>query len=63
MKHDIYPVYQPIKDAVKVTGLSDYCIRGLIKDGRIKTFRSGVKWLVNIPDLLEQLEAGTLAVI
>ena len=51
----IYPIFQPIKDTVKITGLSEYEIRKYLKAGKLPHRKSGVKILVNIPAFIEQL--------
>lgn len=50
------PIYHSIKDAVKITGLSEYFLRTLLKQGKLPHIRSGAKIYVNIPKLTEQLE-------
>lgn len=47
-----------IKDASKVTGLSQYFLRRGCRAGTVPHVRSGTVYLVNIPALLRQLEAG-----
>ena len=46
-----------IRDASKVTGLSQYYLRNGCKDGTIPHIRSGNVYLINIPALLRQVEA------
>lgn len=46
-----------IKDASKVTGLSQYFLRRGCRAGTVPHVRSGTVYLVNIPALLRQLEA------
>ncbi len=50
------PIFQPIKEAVKITGMSEYWFRQNLKAGKIPHIRSGNKILVNIPRLLVELE-------
>ena len=57
MQHTtIFPVYQSIKDTVKVSGLSEFYLRKLLKNGKLPHIKSGNKVLINIPSLLNQLE-------
>lgn len=46
-----------IKDASKVTGLSQYFLRRGCRAGTVPHVRSGTVYLVNVPALLRQLEA------
>ena len=46
-----------IKDACKVTGLSEYYLRTGCRAGTSPHIRSGVVYLINIPALLRQLNA------
>lgn len=55
MAYDIRPIYQPIKDTVKITGLSEYFLRKLLSEDKLPHIRSGTKIFVNVPQLLEQL--------
>jgi len=52
----IFPVYQSIKDTAKVSGLSEFYLRKLLKKGQLPHIKSGNKVLINIPSLLDQLE-------
>ena len=54
----VFPVYQSIKDTVKVSGLSEFYLRKLLKAGKLPHIKSGNKVFVNIPSLLKQLESG-----
>lgn len=49
------PVYRTIRDTVKITGLSDCFIRSRCKAGEINHLKSGKKYLVQVPLLLEQM--------
>lgn len=60
MTAEIYPIYQSIKDTVKVTGLSEYFLRKQLAANKLPCVRSGNKIFVNVPKLLEQL-GGTNA--
>lgn len=60
--------YQSIPDAARSTGLSQYQLRLMVRSGRAPhitvgtpTERSPGKYLVNVPLLLRQLEAESLA--
>lgn len=46
-----------IRDTATLTGLSCYYLRNEIKAGRIEVIQCGSKYLVNIPRLLENLNA------
>lgn len=48
--------FQTITDATRTTGLSQYFIRRGCKDGSIPHIKSGSKFLVNIPLLLEAMD-------
>ncbi|MBR3242488.1 MAG: hypothetical protein IKF90_07295 [Parasporobacterium sp.] len=57
MKEYTGKTYMTIPEAVKVTGLSSYFLRNGLKAGTIPHIMSGPRYLVNIPLLLETLEA------
>lgn len=46
-----------IRDACDKTGLSMFYLRKGIKDGRIEAVQSGSKYFINMPRLLESLNA------
>ena len=46
-----------IKEAANVTGLSCFFLRAGIKAGTVPYIMSGSKYLVNLPKLLERLDA------
>ena len=48
--------WQSIRDASHTTGISQYYIRQGILNGNIPHVKSGAKYLVNVPRLLEKLE-------
>lgn len=54
---DNFAPFLKIKDAVKATGLSAYFLRTGCKDGSIPHIMSGTTYLINIPALLEKLDA------
>lgn len=49
--------FMKIKDAARVTGLSMYYLRNGCKDGSVPHVKSGTVYLVNMPRLLEKLDA------
>lgn len=57
-KYNIFPVYQSIKDTVKITGLSEDRLRKLLKANKLPHTKSGTKVFVNVPQLLDKLERG-----
>ena len=61
MDNKIVPVYQSMKDTVKTTGLSEYCLRKLLKAEKLPHIKSGTKIFVNVPRLLELLERGDVS--
>ena len=52
--------FQTIADATRTTGLSQYFIRRGCKDGSIPHVKSGSKFLVNIPLLLEAMDRQSI---
>lgn len=58
MSNGIFPIYQSIKDTVKITGLSEFYLRKLLKTGKLPHIKSGAKVFINVPQLIEQLEKG-----
>ena len=51
------PVYRPIPATAKYTGLAECFIRKGVKDGTIPAIKVGKKYMVNVPLLLENLNA------
>lgn len=49
--------FMKIKDAVKATGLSAYFLRNGCKDGSVPHVVCGTAYLINVPALLEKLDA------
>lgn len=49
--------FQKIPEAAKSTGLSPYYIRQGCKAGEIPHIRSGLTYYVNVPALLQKLDA------
>lgn len=52
--------FQKIVAAAKITGLSTYFLRNGCKDGSIPHLLSGTTYYINVPRLLEQLNAGPI---
>ena len=48
-----------VKDACRVTGLSQFYLRNGVRDGTIPHIRSGSTIYINVPKLLEQLNKET----
>lgn len=55
----IYPIFQTVKEAAKITGLSEYSLRLHLRTGEIPHIKSGNKYLINMPKLLADLDAMT----
>lgn len=53
--------FMKIKDAVKVTGLSDFFLRRGCKDGSVPHITSGTTYFINVPALLRKLDAESEA--
>lgn len=51
--------FMSIKEACEATGLSQFYLRRGCKEGTIPCIRSGVKYLINVPALLQQLGVTT----
>ena len=56
-------MFLPIKEAVKVTGLSEYYFRQNLKAGKIPHIRCGSKILINMPLLEAELERLTTSTL
>lgn len=52
---DVSVPFMKIRDACRVTGLSQYALRNGCKDGSIPCIRSGNVYLINVPALLRKL--------
>ena len=52
------PTFLKLVDACQLTGLPVHYLRAGCKDGSIPHIRSGTTYYVNIPRLLEQLNAN-----
>lgn len=51
--------FMKIPDACKTTGLSQYFLRKGCKDGTVPHIKSGRVYFINVPQLLERLNAQT----
>lgn len=49
--------FQTVKETVRTTGLSEHFLRTGIKEGKVPVVQSGKKFFVNVPKLLERLNA------
>lgn len=54
-KKNLDAPFLKIKDACKVTGLSQFYLRNGCKDGSIPHIKSGNVYFINVPSLLKQL--------
>ena len=52
-----------IKEASQVTGLSMYYLRNGCKDGTVPYIKSGTVYFINVPRLLEKLDAAESEVV
>ena len=52
------PKMRTVTNAAKETGLSEYTIRRLAKEGKIVHIKSGKKLLINLDKLIDFLEEG-----
>lgn len=55
--------FQRITAAARITGLSTYFLRKGCKDGSVPCLLSGTTYYINIPRLLEQLDAGPVGAV
>lgn len=55
MKRKSEQPFQPVTLASETSGFSQYQLRKGIKDGWVPHVRSGNKYLVNVPALMEQM--------
>lgn len=51
--------FMTIAEACEITGLSQIYLRKGCRDGSIPRIKNGVKYLINMPMLLQQLDAGS----
>lgn len=56
-------VYHSIRETAKITGISQYYIRNLVRDKKIPGVYCGKKFLVNVPSFLEYMETQGEGVI
>lgn len=54
---EISTPFMKIKEASRVTGLSQFMLRRMCKDGTCPHIKSGSVYMVNVPALLRQLGA------
>lgn len=55
--------FMKIKEASQVTGLSMYYLRNGCKDGTVPCIKSGTVYFINVPKLLEKLNATESEVV
>ena len=55
--------FMKIKDASRVTGLSMYYLRNGCKDGTVPCIKSGTVYFINVPKLMERLNATESEVV
>lgn len=55
--------FMKIKEASQVTGLSMYYLRNGCKDGTVPCIKSGTVYFINVPRLLEKLDAAESEVV
>lgn len=55
--------FMKIKDASRATGLSMYYLRNGCKDGIVPCIKSGTVYFINVPRLLEKLNATESEVV
>ena len=55
MNTDKMVPFQKIPEACKTTGMSQYMLRKMCRDGTAPHIKSGPTYYVNVPALLEQL--------
>lgn len=48
--------FMNLTDACKATGLSTYYLRRGCKDGSVPHIKSGAKYMINVPGLLQKLD-------
>lgn len=57
-KHQNIPTMLSISEASTVTGLSEYALRRLVKNGQLVVLRVGRKSLINLDKLIDFLNLG-----
>lgn len=55
--------FMKIKEASQVTGLSMYYLRNGCKDGTVPCIKSGTVYFINVPRLLDKLNATDSEVV
>lgn len=56
---DVKPAFQSIRDTVKTVGLSEYCLRKMLKNEQLPHVMNGTKVMVDVPMLFKQLRRRT----
>lgn len=52
--------FQTIRQTQRITGLSEYSLRNMVRRGEVPGFHSGKKFYVNVPELMKSLsQRGT----
>lgn len=59
--YDAGKPFQTIADAARTTGLSQFFLRKSCKDGSCPHVKSGSTYMVNVPLLIEQLNAKSVS--
>lgn len=59
---EIIPPFQTIEKVSEVTGLSVFYLRQGIRTGKIPHIKCGCKNMINLPKLIEQLNAESVNV-
>ncbi|NBJ88632.1 hypothetical protein [Acutalibacter sp. 1XD8-36] len=55
--------FMKIKDASRVTGRSMYYLRNGCKDGTVPCIKSGTVYFINVPKLMDKLNAAESEVV
>lgn len=53
--------FKTIRQTAKETGIAEFRIRQWAKTGKLPGFMAGTRFYVNVPQLREQLERGTVS--
>ena len=59
--YDSKSPFQTIPDATRTTGLSQYYLRTGCVKGTVPHIKCGMKYMINVPALLEMLNADSMA--
>ena len=52
------PVFMSVKETAKHTGLSTYYLYNFVRSGKIKTAKIGVKYMIHIESLIDDVLNG-----